>query len=82
MGLFQKKEVSLIFIITDPFQCYLSLSVWCICVCVGVCVCVCMCVCALFIYIISVTIICVSQEENSLIASYQQIYHFLQANNF
>ena len=27
-----KKGVSLMFIRTNPFQCYLSLSVWCVCV--------------------------------------------------
>ena len=43
------------------FQCYLSLSVWCVCV--------------LFIYTISISII-VSQEESSLIASNEQIYNF------
>ena len=44
IGAFFKKKaegegaVSLIFILTNPFQCYLSLSVWCVCVCVCVCV--------------------------------------------
>ena len=52
--------VSLIFIIANPFQCYLSLSVWCVCV--------------LFTYTISVSIICVSQKEPRLIASNQEIY--------
>ena len=33
-------------------------------------------VCVLFIYIISISIICVSQEELSLIASNEQIYDF------
>ena len=37
--------LSLIFILTNPFQCYFSLSQWCVCVCVSVCVCVCVCVC-------------------------------------
>ena len=62
-GCFLKKGVgSLIFMLTNPFQCYLSLSVWCVCV--------------LFIYTISIRIICVSQEEPSLIVSNQQIYDF------
>ena len=52
------------FLLTNPFQCYLSLSVWCVCLCV------------LFIYTISISIICVSQEEPSLIASNQQINDF------
>ena len=34
----------------------------------------CVCVCILFIYTISISIICVSQEEPSLIACNQQIY--------
>ena len=37
---------------SNPFQCYLSLNVWCACI--------------LFIYTISISIICVSQEEPSL----------------
>ena len=41
------------------FQCYLSLSVWCVCV--------------LFIYTIFISIICVSQEELCLTASNEQI---------
>ena len=58
---FKKKGegVSLIFI-TNPFQCYLCLSVW------GVCI--------LLIYITSISILCVSQKELSLIASNQQTY--------
>ena len=46
--LFLKKGggVSLIFILTYPFQCYLSLSVWCLVF--DVCVCVCVCVFCLF----------------------------------
>ena len=59
-GVVLKKDVSLIFILTNPFQCYLSLSVWCVRV--------------LFIYTISISIICVSKDEPSLIASNQQIY--------
>ena len=31
-------KISLMFILTNPLQCYLSLSVWCVCVCVCVCV--------------------------------------------
>ena len=61
-GFVLKKEVSLIFILINSSQCYLSLSVWCVRV--------------LFIYTISIRIICVSQEEPSLIVSNQQIYHF------
>ena len=38
------------------------------------------CVCFLLVYTISITIICVSQEGPSLIASNQQIYD-LQVNN-
>ena len=49
-------------ILTNPFQCYLSLSVWCVSV--------------LFIYTIPVSIICFSQEEPSLIASNPQIHDF------
>ena len=41
-------------------QCYIPLSAWCI----------------LFIYTIFISIICVSQEELSLIASNEQIYDF------
>ena len=54
-----KKEggVSRIFILTNPFQCYLFRSVSCLCVYV--------CVCVLFIYTISIRVICVSQEEPS-----------------
>ena len=55
-----KKRVSLIIILSNPFQCFLSL---------GVC-----CVCVLFIYATSTSIICVWQEELSFIASNQQIY--------
>ena len=53
--------MSLIFILTNPFQCYLSLSVWCV---------------YMFIYNISISIICVSKDKPSLIASNQQIYDF------
>ena len=45
------------------------------------CVCVCVCVCVLFTYTISSSIICVSQEEPSLIASNQQMNN-LQVNTF
>ena len=51
---------------TNRFQCYLSLSVWCLVF--GMCVCVCVCVCV-FIHTISISIICVSQEEPSFAAS-------------
>ena len=44
-------------------------------------VCVCVCVCVLFTYIISISVICVSQEETSLIASNQQMNN-LQVNTF
>ena len=51
----------------------------CVCVCVCLCVCVCVCVCVLFIFTpFSVSIICVSQEEPSLIAA----NHDLQVSNF
>ena len=46
------------------FQCYLSLSVWCVCV--------------LFIYAISISIIYVSQKELILTASNEQIYNFFK----
>ena len=51
----KRKGVSLIFIVTNPLQGYLSLNVRCVCI--------------LLIYTIS--IICVSQEEPSLTASNQ-----------
>ena len=59
------------FFLTNLFQCYLSLNVWCVCVCV----CVYVCVCFVY-YTISISIICVSLEELSFIASNQQIYDF------
>ena len=71
MGLFLKKGVSLIFILTNPFKYYLSVSVWRVYVCMGVFVC-------LFIYTISISIFCVSQEEPILVASNQQIYDFYE----
>ena len=37
-----------VFMLTKPSQCYISLSVWCVCMCV------CLCVCFLFIYTISI----------------------------
>ena len=49
--------LSLIFILTNPFQRYLSLSVWCAYVCV------------LFIYTISVTILSVLQKQLSFTES-------------
>ena len=75
-GVVLKRWVSLLFILTNPFQCYLSLSVWCVCVYWGVHVCACVCVCVLFIYTIFISIICVSEEEPSLKASNQQIHYF------
>ena len=68
-----KKGILFIFILINPFQCYLSECLMCVCVCVFVCV--------LFIYTISISIICVSLEERGLIASNQQIWP-LQLNNF
>ena len=66
IGVFRKE-----IILSNPLQGYLSLKVWW----VGV----------LFIkpfyYTLSISIICVSQEEPSLIASNQQIYE-LQVSNF
>ena len=56
-GVVLKKDISLIFILTNPFQCYLSLSVWCVRV--------------LFIYTISISIICVLKDKLSLAASNQ-----------
>ena len=73
VGLFSKKGISFIFH-TNPFQCCLFLSVWCVCVCVCVCTRV-----FIFIYTISISI-CISQEDPSLIESNQQIYD-LQVNN-
>ena len=48
--------LSLIFILTNPFQCYFSLSQWCVCVCV--CLSVCVCVYVLLIYTIWVYFKC------------------------
>ena len=48
-------KISLMFILTNPLQCYLSLSVWCVCVCVYVYVC--------FVYLHHFYWYCVSQEE-------------------
>ena len=66
-GYIQQKKggISRIFILTNPFQYCLSPSVWCVCV--------------LFICSISTSIICVSQEEPSPIASNQQIMTFTNA---
>ena len=50
----KKRELSLIFILNNPFQCYLSLSVWLVCVCV----------CVLFIYTTFISIICVSKTNS------------------
>ena len=44
----------------------------------GVCVCACVCVCVLFIYTIFISIICVLQEELSLITSNQQMHDFCE----
>ena len=50
-------------ILTNPFQCYFSLSVWCACVC--------------FVYLhYFISILCVPQEEFSLAESTQQICDF------
>ena len=62
---FKKERVSLIFILSKPFQCYLSLSAWCVFVW-----------CVLFVYTISVSILCVSRQGRSLIESNQQICGF------
>ena len=46
-----KRGVSLIFLLTNPFQYYLSVSVLCVlCVCVCVCVCVHVCACMLCLF--------------------------------
>ena len=45
-------KISLMFILTNPLQCYLSLSVWCVCVCVF-----------FFVYLHHFYLYCVSQEE-------------------
>ena len=75
--IFLKKGVSLIFILTDPFQCYLSLSAWGVCVCVCcVCVCVCVCMCVFCLFTPFLSVLFVSQEVPSLIASYQLINDF------
>ena len=63
---FRTGDVSRIFIISNPFQCYLhSLSEILVCV-------------SVFIYIISISVFCVSQEELSCIESNQQIYDFYE----
>ena len=49
-GVVLKRWVSLLFILTNPFQCYLSLSVWCVCVYWGVRVCACVCVCVFCLF--------------------------------
>ena len=66
------RGVSLIFILTNPFQCYRSPRVCCVCVCVCARARACV-VCVLFIYTISISIIRVSQEEPSFITCNQQI---------
>ena len=70
-GCFKKGgTLSLIFILTNPFQCYLSVSGWCVCVCV------------FLIYTISISILCVSWEEPSLNESDQQICDFYKSKIF
>ena len=66
---FLKKEGITYFHTTNLFQRYLFLRVWC------------EYLCPLFIYTKSITIICVSEKESSLIASKKQIL-LLQVNNF
>ena len=61
-GVLKKRGVSLIFILTNPFQCYRSLSVCCVC---GFCS---------FTPFLSVLL--VSKDEPSLTASNQQMYDF------
>ena len=51
---------------TEPFSCYLSFTVWCVCV--------------LSIYIFNISILCVLQEELSLMKSNQQIYNLYKRN--
>ena len=70
-----KKGIALIFILANPSQCYLSMSV-CVCACVRACV----RVCVLFIHTIS--IICVLKEELSITACNQQIYDFYKREFF
>ena len=69
-GVVLKKGWRITYFHTNPFQCYSSLSIWCVCVCV------CVCECVVFICTSCISIICVSQEEPSLIASNQQICDF------
>ena len=43
----------MLFILTEPFQCYFSLSAWCrwcVCMHAWVCVCVCVCVCVFSLF--------------------------------
>ena len=61
-GCFKREGVSVMFKLTLSSVFFQYLSVCLVCVCV------------LFIYTISISIICVSQEKPSLIASNQQIY--------
>ena len=56
----KNRGIRVIFILTNPFQCYVSLSVWYVRV--------------LFVYTISNSIICVALEEHSLIESNQHMY--------
>ena len=58
VGLFFKKGWGITYFHTNPFQCHLSLSVWCVCVC--------------FVHLHHfISIMCVSPEEPSLITSNQ-----------
>ena len=62
IGIILKRKVSLIFILINPFQCYLSECL--------------VCVCVLSICNISISIVCFSREELTLIESNQQIHDF------
>ena len=68
-------EVSFIYILSNIFLWVFDVCV-CVCVFSYVCVCLCVCVPVLFIHTISVSIICVSQEKPSLMASNKHIYDF------
>ena len=59
---FHKCGIWLIFVLTNLFQCYLSMSVWRVCV--------------LFICTTSISILCVPRKELSFIKSIQQISNF------
>ena len=66
--------VSFIFILTNPFQCYLSLSFWCVCMCV------CMYVCGLFVYTTSV--LTVFHRKNLVLQHLINRYMTSTMNNF